>query len=442
MSIKRIFPFFFFFFLFLCKIQAQEVSPYSQFLAGDMRGAGFTAQNSMGRITSAFHGPLHINFSNPAAYSSLKLTTLEGGAVFSSKKIYTQNGTTHAGTGFIDFVALAFPILKRVNQGDLKKEKEYNVAGISVGLVPYSSVKYNFEVPEITADSVNYTRAFNGSGSIYQLYAGAGIKFPMKNDTAKHTFAVGVNAIYLFGRNRYVEFVNFNTNTNYFGTRKNSVLRTSDVAWNAGMQYIVRFPQRWALTLGADAYVPMGVNAKYSDTWDRFQVSSGGIGVLDTVYETSETTISRKFPLQMGGGFLLKKANMWLVSADVHYNIWENFQDIFNPGLTAKNSVRINGGTEFTPLGKGKPNFLKRTHYRFGGWYETAVLNLRSKDIIQYGITFGLGLPAKGSFSLINIGMEIAQRGTTANGLAKETSIRTYIGVTLNDKWFIKRKYD
>jgi len=442
MSVKRYFPFLFSLFLFVCSTQAQEVSPYSQFLLGDMRGVGFTAQNSMGRITSAFHDPLHINFSNPASYSSLKLTTLEGGAVFTSKKIYTSNTTTHAGTGFIDFMALAFPIIKRVNEGDLKKEREYNVAGISFGLIPYSSVKYNFEVPEITADSIPYTRAFNGSGSIYQLYAGAGIKFPMKKDTVKHTFAIGFNAIYLFGRNRYVEFVNFNNNINYFGTRKNSIVQTSDVAYNTGFQYTVRFPQRWTLTLGADAYVPMDVSSKYSDTWDRFQVTTSGIGVVDTVYDTDKAKISRKFPTQIGGGFLLKKANMWLVSADVHYNTWSEFNDIFNPGLTAKNSVRLSAGTEFTPASKGKSNFFKRTHYRFGGWYETAYLNLRSTDIIQYGITFGLGLPAKGSFSLVNIGMEIVQRGTTVNGLAKEMAIRTYIGVTLNDKWFIKRKYD
>jgi hypothetical protein len=442
MSVRPVFLFFIIFIFIRHHIEAQETSPYSQYGLGDIRGVGFTAQSSMGRVTSAFNDPLHINFSNPASYSTLKLTTLEGGAVFSSKRFATQNASAKAGSGFVDFAALAFPIVKRYNVNEERKEKEVNVAGISIGLIPYSSVKYNFELSDTTSDAVPYKRAYTGSGSIYQLYVGAGMKFPLKNDTAKHTFAIGFNAVYLFGRNRYVEFVDFVNNSTYLGTRKNSVLRTSDVGWNTGIQYTIRLPEKWSLTIGADAYLPMGVNTKYSTVWDRFIVTTSGVFVQDTTYQPQEANIKRNFPAEYGGGLMLKKANNWLLSADVHYVTWSKFSDVLNPGISFSNALRINAGTEITPSFKGKSNFFKRTHYRIGGWFETAYLTLNSQGISQYGITFGLGLPVKGSFSLVNLGMEIGQRGTVDNNLTKETFIRTYLGFTLNDKWFIKRKYD
>jgi len=32
--------------------------------------------------------------------------------------------------------------------------------------------------------------------------------------------------------------------------------------------------------------------------------------------------------------------------------------------------------------------------------------------------------------------------GTKANGLLQETYVRLTLGLSLNDKWFVKRKYD
>src|SRR5690606_1662286 len=83
---------------FLCA-EAQEIAPYSKYGLGDLRGAGFTAQSSMGRITSAYRDPVHINFANPASYSALQLTTLEGGMGISSKTFTTENSTTKATAG-------------------------------------------------------------------------------------------------------------------------------------------------------------------------------------------------------------------------------------------------------------------------------------------------------------------------------------------------------
>ena len=43
---------------------------------------------------------------------------------------------------------------------------------------------------------------------------------------------------------------------------------------------------------------------------------------------------------------------------------------------------------------------------------------------------------------MVNIGLEIGQRGTTTNGLIKEQFFKATIGFTINDRWFAKPKVD
>jgi len=42
----------------------------------------------------------------------------------------------------------------------------------------------------------------------------------------------------------------------------------------------------------------------------------------------------------------------------------------------------------------------------------------------------------------LNLSLDAGQRGTLNNGLLRETYYRVYMGITLSDLWFIKRKYD
>src|ERR1035438_714777 len=56
-------------------------NPYSRFGIGDLQNNGFTENQGMGDASIAVHEPFNINFSNPASYSDLKLTSFEfGGA--------------------------------------------------------------------------------------------------------------------------------------------------------------------------------------------------------------------------------------------------------------------------------------------------------------------------------------------------------------------------
>ena len=85
-------------------------------------------------------------------------------------------------------------------------------------------------------------------------------------------------------------------------------------------------------------------------------------------------------------------------------------------------------------------SYARRVNYRAGLRYDKTGLVINDKEINNFGITFGAGLPLGGSFSNINLGFELGRRGTTAANLIEESYFKFSVGLSLNDRWFQKRK--
>ena len=79
-------------------------------------------------------------------------------------------------------------------------------------------------------------------------------------------------------------------------------------------------------------------------------------------------------------------------------------------------------------------------------YYENTGLDVNNKTINQYALTAGLGLPLgkRGKYdpSMLNLGIELGQRGTKSNGLIKENFVNFKVGFNFDDLWFRKRQYD
>ncbi len=68
-------------------------------------------------------------------------------------------------------------------------------------------------------------------------------------------------------------------------------------------------------------------------------------------------------------------------------------------------------------------------------------LELKEHRINEFGLTFGAGFPLKGQQSMINLGVEIGQRGTINYGLIKENYIRISLGFSFYERWFLRSKF-
>ena len=143
----------------------------------------------------------------------------------------------------------------------------------------------------------------------------------------------------------------------------------------------------------------------------------------------------------MGYGLSFGIKNKLTIAADYSGQEWSNS---IIPGKTdtLANSNSLNFGVEFTPNDQALRGYYNRVHYRLGGYYANNYLRIRGEQIQDFGISFGVGLPFKGSRSTFNLGFIAGQRGTLTNNLIKENYGIVNFGLTLHDFWFYKRKFD
>lgn len=397
-------------------------SPYSRAGIGTMHPTQFGIQRSMGNLSAALNDPLSINYGNPASYASLKLTTLEVG--LQGNGLWLNNTTLQqsTGSGSFNYIALAFPVAKWW--------------GSSIGLMPYASLHYDIKAQRYSpfADTLFTEHRFIGQGTTYQVYWGNGFKY--KN------IAFGANVAYLFGTQDRLSRSYFPEIPNSYGNEKDEALLVHGFAWNAGIQYDLKLKDDYHLILGAAGNANTNVNASKDGKWTRVFVNNDQTAFLDSVYVYEKTDGKITLPTKANLGISLKKENKWLVGIEGGTQQWGNFKNFGTPDSTLTNSTYLSMGFEVTPDYRAITKFWQSTRYRGGFRYSTGNIIIGDTNLPEWAASFGLGLPIRKVNSRINIGLEVGQRGTLKNNLIRETFVTATFGFTLNDRWFIKPKYD
>ena len=85
-------------------------------------------------------------------------------------------------------------------------------------------------------------------------------------------------------------------------------------------------------------------------------------------------------------------------------------------------------------------NYLKRITFRTGVSYEQYPFLANGNQVKDFGINFGFSLPA--GRSSMDLALKVGKRGNKAENILEESYFKLYFGITFNDQWFIKRKFD
>ena len=109
---------------------------------------------------------------------------------------------------------------------------------------------------------------------------------------------------------------------------------------------------------------------------------------------------------------------------------------------TFEDASTISAGGFFIPEFDSFNRYWKRIVYRTGVRFENTGLKINNEVIKEFGISFGVGLPVGRIFSNANIGLEVGKRGTTKANLVEENFVNFQISLSLNDRWFEKRKFN
>ena len=412
-----------------CGVFAQQTteSPYSYYGVGELNSLGSVEEKMMGGI-GVYADSTRVNLQNPAALSQLKFTAFSAGMTFQQKKIVSNITNVGTKATSFDYLVLGFPIVENL--------------GLSVGLIPYSSVGYKLASKQ-THNDVIYENQFEGNGNVNQGFASLGYKI-------YKGLSVGTSLKFNFGKTEMTDMLS--VSNAQFLTQEYSKSLYKGVSTNLGLYY--QSPLKNKLTISTSfVYTPESklssenerVISTYGYTYDTNQKNS--ILSLKEKQTKNLEAIGLKntkltMPSQFEVGFGIGEKQKWFVGLEYTYSDMGKFS---NPFLSTTN-VTYEGGYKFSlggfylPKYNSYSSYWNRVTYRAGFRYEKTGIMLNNQSVNDFGISFGASLPVRG-FSNITAGVEYGQKGTLKQNLIKENYFNFKVGFTLNDKWFQRTKY-
>lgn len=144
----------------------------------------------------------------------------------------------------------------------------------------------------------------------------------------------------------------------------------------------------------------------------------------------------------IGVGF--GESKKWLLGAQFSTRDAAKLGNTYNSftNVSFQKYQKIAIGGYFIPNYNSFTSYAKRLVFRGGLKYEKTGLMVNSKSINDVGFSLGIGFPVTGSFSNVNLGFELGKKGTTTASLVQENYANFSLGLSLNDKWFEKRKFN
>ncbi|OUS03531.1 hypothetical protein A9Q86_01050 [Flavobacteriales bacterium 33_180_T64] len=415
--------------------QEGTASPYSFYGIGSLKFKGTVENRSMGGL-SIYTDSIHVNLRNPASHvaPNLKLWNEENrpvkfsiGASHNSLNLKANSGEAKVNSTTFDYLALSIPVGK---------------FGFGIGLVPYTSVGYKLEDRE---EDVIQNR-YRGEGGVNRAFFGLGYRITDK-------LSAGVDVNYNFGniQNSVIEFVyDEEGNLVQYQTRESNRSDLSGLNFNIGLTYksminetlelqagVTYSPKSDLSSLNERSFATVVIN---SLTGEEFVLNEFDAGLASQGLDETDLTLPSRFSFGAGIG----KPRKWFLGAEYTR---QNTSEFSNPIVSIENANFVNAsnisiGGFYIPDYISFSNYWKRVTYRAGFHFENTGLEINNEAVNEFGMSFGVGLPVGKVFSNTNIGFEFGRRGTTDQNLIQENFFNMNISLSLNDRWFEKRKYN
>jgi hypothetical protein len=408
--------------------QNTSSSPYSQFGLGDLKASLLPQNKGIGGLSNGFRKPgpySNINIANPASYSAIQLTTFDIGATTDFRQLSRTGISENSFNANLSHIAIGIPVSPK--------------SAMSFGILPFSQKGYQYKTSgEVGGSKLDYV--YNGDGGLSKAYVGYGLGLG-KN------LNIGVNASYIFGNIKENRSTEFPEDLGALNSRTQVGNNIYGFSFDYGLQYEANISKGKKLVIGYSGNAGKQLNSKTSTLSTRYikDFAQGNESpAIDTTFFLEGESKKLKLPITHSLGFAVQKTDYWLVGADVSYAKWSDFRSgSENPGLNDTYGVAVGG--QFTPDPSAVNSYFKLVEYRMGVKYDKTYVKINDSDINQVGLTLGLGLPLQSSrttFYKINFAAELGKRGTLENSLIRERYLNLTLGFTMNDRWFIKPKFD
>lgn len=424
--------------VFLCPAMAQNGvnSPYSRYGFGLLSDNSSGFNKGMGGAGLGTREGTVINFRNPASYSAVdSLSFLFDVGMSLQNANFSENGhKANAHNAGVDYLNVAF--------------RAWQSVGMAIGFMPYSNIGYEFSGSETLADNDGYgektaTTSYSGDGGLHQLYLGIGWE-PVKH------LSVGMNASYLWGNYSHIAKVAFSENS-IQPLRRNYSANISTYKLDFGLQYGRRIGKKDALTLGLTYGLGHSIDNK-AQFINQILSSSGNVASADTI----NTSSAFELPHSFGIGATWNHDNRWTVALDYSLEMWSKVK--FPQLVDDNNDLRydcVKGlfddrhkvalGAEYLPNVMGI-HYKDHIRYRAGVSYSTSYTKVNGQSgADDFCVSLGVGLPISNMHnnrSVLNVSAQWEHVKPRTAGLITENYLRLCIGLSFNERWFMKWKVE
>lgn len=407
-------------------------SPYSRYGFGLLGDRGNAFNKGMAGTAYGMQNGKELNTKNPASYAAIDSLTFlfDLGLSMQNGNIAQGGVKTNAKNSSVDYVTAGFRVAKNV--------------GMSLGLVPFSTIGYNTSSKEeIQASNqvLTKTTTFSGDGGLHEAYIGVGWA-PFRR------FSIGMNAGYLWGDLSHTVLMNFD-DSNINSTRQAYETDIRTYKADFGLQYVQPLNKKNTLTLGLT--YGLGHDIKRDAYYYNQKVVTGSSASGDTLVCRN----AFQLPHTLGAGITWTHDNSLRVGVDYTFQKWADmkFPMVVENAAGALDYVgrkdlftdlhKVSLGMEYVKNPEGL-RWRQRVRYRAGFSYQTPYTKIGGVDGPQHFLaSVGVALPITNmhnSRSLINFSAQYERVKPKMAGMITENYIRFSIGLTFNERWFMKWK--
>lgn len=411
-------------------------SPFSRYGIGLLSHQAQGFNQGMAGLANGMRDGRELNFKNPASYSAIDSLTF-----LFDMGVSLQNGNFSSGKSSVNARNVSFDYLNmgfRINRG----------FGMSIGLMPISNIGYKISTTGdrfdggITGD-VTPTVSYNGSGGLREIYAGVGYA-PVK------PISFGLNFGYLWGVMSHVATNSYTDNNVQSLNRAYSTdIRTFDMS--AGLQWHQKVNKKNSFVLGLT--YGLGHDIPGKSYFYNQRIGSGVVLAADTLVAENAWSLPHSF----GGGLTWQYKNSLRIGVDYNLKKWSQAKQpmltqdpngtLHYEGSTAgyADEQRITIGAEYVkdPMGL---NWASRVRYRagfsFGDTYAKIDGRVGPKS---YLATIGAAFPIINLYNnrtFVNVSAQYERIEPQMAGQITENYFRLCLGITFNERWFMKWKVD
>jgi hypothetical protein len=389
-------------------------SAYSIVGLGDLNYFPSTRSAGMGYVHLAVPSPNSINAISPAAWSSIRHTTLEGTILYEG--FNSTDGVRSRYLSDADFNGglLGIPISESLG------------LAVVLGFTPFSRVNFDTYAQDLyqaAQDTFAYSLHYLGTEGLGKGRLGLGIS-PIDG------LAIGGAFEYIFGSfERSTEQIadlsdQYRGGTRRQTTRANGALGTFSAVFS-GFGHL------------AEVLDPLSVGALVS-TRSVLRITERNIYEFSSVNDTAQDIEGEAvIPLAYGVGASYRIMPRLLLAADYYSQAWRQGRFFGQTPPNLRNSHRIGVGLEWGASLLPTASWGQRVGWRLGYTYNASYVQLNGVSINEWAVTAGVDFPFSGLTRMALSG-SYGQRGTLNNNLIRDTIIRVSLALTIGEQWFIR----